>query len=108
MSWHQEFFYPHRVLVADLASHGGIGATHGPARELRAEVKDQQTLVTDREGQEVVSKTQVTVPLPEHVPLDSLVTVWPGLPQERTARVLSVALNPNDPPLDDFLLLSLE
>lgn len=108
MSWRQEFFYPHRVLVQDALGAGGMGASHGPPRELPAEVKDQQTLVLGSDGQEHTSKTNVTVPLPEHVPLNSLVTVWPGLPQERTARVLASSLNPNESPLDAFLLLSLE
>jgi hypothetical protein len=54
-----------------------------------------------------VSRTQVTVALPEDVPLGSLVTVWTGSPRERQAQVLSVESNPNDPPLDAYLVLSL-
>ena len=107
MSW-GAFFYPHTVLVRDKASSGGMGATYGPPRTLAAEVKDRQTPVRDADGREVVSSTQVTLPLPEHVPLGSLVTVWPGGPREREARVLSASANPNSPPLDDYLLLSLE
>ncbi len=107
MTW-GGFFYPHQVLVRDLVRAGGMGSSHGAARTLAAEVKDTQTLVRDRDGREVVSSTQVTLPLPQHVPLGSLVTVWPGMPQEREARVLAASLNPNDPPLDAYLLLSLE
>lgn len=107
MSW-GEFFYPHKVKVRDALGAGGMGTTYGPSRTRSAEVKDVQTLVRDADGREVVSSTQVTLPLPENVPLGSLVTVWPGMPQEREARVLAAALNPNDPPLDDYLLLSLE
>ena len=107
MSW-GEFFYPHCVLVRDLLPGGGMGDRYGPARSLRAEVRDTQTMVRDADGREVVSSTLVTVPLPDHVPLGSLVTVWPGTPREREARVLSVSANPNADPLDDFLLLSLE
>ena len=107
MSW-GGFFYPHQVLVRDLVRAGGMGSSHGAARALAAEVIDIQTLVRDKDGREVVSSTRVTLPLPQHVPLGSLVTVWPGIPQEREARVLAASLNPNDPPLDAYLLLSLE
>ena len=107
MSW-GGFFYPHQVLVRDLVRAGGLGQTHGAARALAAEVVDTQTLVRDKDGREVVSSTRVTLPLPQHVPLGSLVTVWPGIPQEREARVLAASLNPSDPPLDAYLLLSLE
>ena len=107
MSW-GGFFYPHQVLVRDLVRAGGMGSSHGAARALAAEVIDTQTLVRDKDGREVVSSTRVTLPLPQHVPLGSLVTVWPGTPQEREARVLAASLNPNDPPLDAYLLLSLE
>ena len=107
MSW-GGFFYPHQVLVRDLVRAGGMGSSHGAARALAAEVIDIQTLVRDKDGREVVSSTRVTLPLPQHVPLGSLVTVWPGIPQEREARVLAASLNPSDPPLDAYLLLSLE
>jgi hypothetical protein len=55
-----------------------------------------------------VSSTQVTLSLPEHVPVGSLVTVWAGRPAQREARVLAVAVRENGGPLDDHLLLSLE
>lgn len=107
MNW-GAFFYPHSVRVRDRQAGAGMGSVYASARTLRAEVKDQQTIVRDADGREVVSSTQVTLPLPAYVPLGSLVTVWPGLPQEREARVLSASLNPNDGPLDAYLLLSLE
>ncbi|MBB1511976.1 hypothetical protein H5399_05075 [Tessaracoccus sp. MC1627] len=107
MSW-GTFWYPHTVTVRDLLPSGGLGGGFGAPRTLAAEVLDRQELVRDASGAEVVSSSQVSLPLPEHVPVGSLVTVWPGLPQEREARVLSAAINPNDPPLDAYLLLSLE
>lgn len=107
MSW-GAFFYPHTVRVKDRLGTGSMGPIWGAARSLAAEVKDKQTLVRDTDGREVVSSTQVTVPLPAAVPLGSLVTVWPGLPQERESRVLSSSLNPNEDPLDTYLLLWLE
>lgn len=107
MAW-DAFFYPHTVKVRDRRTGGGLGPSYAPSRDLRAEVKDVQTLVRDADGAEVVSSTQVTIPLPDDVPLGSLVTVWPGTPRQREAVVLAAAANPNDPPLDAYLLLSLE
>lgn len=107
MTW-GPFFFPHQVLVRNLQLAGGMGATHTAARTLAAEVLDTQTLVRDKDGREVVSSTRVTVALPEHVPLGSLVTVWAGTPRERVAVVLAVAVNDNDDPLDSYLVLSLE
>lgn len=107
MSW-GAFWYPHSVLVKNRVSAGGMGAGFSAPRTLAAEVLDKQTMVRDASGAEVVSTSQVSLPLPEHVPVGSLVTVWPGLPQQREARVLAAALNPNEPPLDSYLLLSLE
>lgn len=107
MTW-GAFFYPHQVSIRDLTSSGGMGETYTAPRALAAEVVDEQTLVRDAAGQEVVSSTRVTLPLPEHVPLGSLVTVWQGEAREREARVLAAAVNPNDPPLDAYLVLRLE
>lgn len=107
MSW-GAFFYPHQVSIRDLISSGGMGSSYGPARTVAAEVIDEQTLVRNADGAEVVSSTRVTLALPEHVPLGSKVTVWPGQPYEREARVLTASVNPNDPPLDAHLLLRLE
>ena len=107
MAW-GAFWYPHQIVVRNKVSSGGMGTTYASPRTLAAEVKDEQTLVRDADGREVVSNTNVTLRLPEHVPLGSLVTVWPGEQRERQARVLSASANSNSPPLDDYLLLSLE
>ena len=107
MAW-DAYFYPHTVKVRDKVLGGGLGPSYAASRDRSAEVKDTQTLVRDVDGAEVVSSTQVTLPLPEHVPLGSLVTVWPGTPREREGRVLAASANPNEPPLDAYLLLSLE
>lgn len=102
------FFYPHQVTVRDLTGAGGMGAGHGAPRTLQAEVKDKQTLVRNTDGAEVVSSTMVTVPLPETIRPGTLVTLWPGTPQEREAEVLSVQRDENGGPLDSFLVLYLE
>lgn len=110
MSWPASFFFPHTVRIRDISGGGGMGRRHVPApgRTVRAEVKDEQQLVRTADGQEVVSNTQVAVAVNDPVALGALVTVWPGLPQEREAEVLQVARNDNAPPLQSFLILSLK
>ncbi|ERG63535.1 hypothetical protein L332_03595 [Agrococcus pavilionensis RW1] len=107
MSW-GGFFYPHTVIVRDRRQVAGMGSTLGEPRTLRAEVKDEAQLVRDASGAEVVSSSQVTVPLDANVAPGAQVTLWPGTPQERTAGVLNVARNENAAPLDSFLLLTLK
>ena len=107
MTW-GAFWYPHVVSIRDLTGSGGMGDTYGAPRTVAAEVLDEQVLVRDADGREVVSSTRVTLALPERVPLSSKVTVWPGEPDEREADVLDVAVNLNDPPLDAFLVLRLK
>ena len=107
MSW-GGFFYPHKVQVRDLQL-GGLGKSHGVARSLPAEVKDEQRIVRDRDGAEVVSSTQVTVDVDANVAPGALVTVWAGSPAQREAEVIAVTRAENgDTPLDSYLLLSLE
>ena len=110
MSW-PAFFYPHRVRVRDSLGSGGMGTTwtDAPGRELAAEVKDEVKLVRTDGGAEVVSSTQVSVPLSADVAVDALVTVWPGTPSARESRVIRASRNDNTgTPLDSFLLLYLE
>lgn len=106
MSWDDPFWYPHTVKVRDAQSNG-MGSSHGTAREVRAEVRDEQRLVRTADGAEVLSSTQVTVPATENIALGSLVTVWPGKPGEREATVLAVARAENDDDLDSFVVLAL-
>lgn len=109
MSW-GSFFYPHRVRISVRLSSGGGGARWAePSTPIAAEVKDEQRIVRDRDGDEVVSSTQVYVPLDTVCPIGSRVTVWEGQPGERTAEVLAIARHDNtDTPLDRYLVLSLE
>lgn len=107
MTW-PGFFYPHRVLVRDYVGAGGMGGGHASPRTLDAEVKDIRQLVRDRDGAEVVSSSQVTVPLGSNVQLRAQVTVWPGRPNERTATVLAIGDNDNtDTLLDSHQVLYL-
>lgn len=108
MSWPASFFFPHTVRIRDVTGGGGMGRGHKPApgRASPAEVKDEQRLVRDQDGQEVVSSSQVTVPLSDPVTLGALVTIWPGNAQQREAEVLAIARNENAAPLQSFLVLS--
>lgn len=58
----------------------------------------------DASGAEVVSSSQVSLPLPEHVPVGSLVTVARAPSGARVAGPVSG----DQPTLDAYLLLSLE
>ena len=106
--WTSPFFFPHAVKIADVVAAGGMGSTAGTARDSVAEVTDEQRLVRSADGEEVVSSTQVTVPLEPPVAHGALVTVWPGTSRERTATVLVVETIYDDPPLPSFQVLSLE
>ena len=107
MRW-PAFFYPHTVKVRDSRAGGGMGGGFASPRALDAEVKDERRLIRDRDGSEVVSSSQVTVPLGSNVPLGSLVTVWEGTPAEREATVLQVGRDDNrDTLLDSFEVLYL-
>jgi O-phosphoseryl-tRNA(Cys) synthetase len=106
--WPDAVFYPHTVHVEDLLGSGGMGKRFGSEREVAAEVRDEQTVVRDADGQEIVSSTTVTVKLAANVPNGSRVTVWKGKAGERTAHVVKVGREENPRPLDSFLVLSLE
>ena len=103
------FFYPHKINVRTARRAGGMGAGHNAERPaVPAEVRDEQRLVRNLDGQEVVSSTQVTVPLSEEIPVGSLVTLWPNTSSQREAEVLAVGRDENgDTDLDSFLVLSL-
>lgn len=107
MSWDDPFWYPRTVSIRNALPAGGMGTGYGTARTVRAEVKDEQRLVRNSAGAEVVSSSSVTVPIGEHVPVGSLVTVWPGTSREREAEVLAVSVDDNVDDLDSFLVLSL-
>lgn len=85
-----EHFTPHVVSVRDFAENTGMGSGFGPPRSVVAFAEDEQKVVRNRDGAEVVSTSQVTVNFDELIPAGSLVTVWPGLPGEREAEVLAI------------------
>ncbi len=107
MKW-PAFFYPHSVSVRDYQAQG-LGGGYGQPRPLDAEVRDEQRLVRSTDGEEVVSSTQVTIDIDEHVAPRSLVTVWPGTAAEREAMVIAVGRDENGVTgLDSFNRLYLE
>lgn len=109
MSWPASFFFPDSVRVRDYQAGGGMGGGHGNPRTLPAEVIDQQEIVRDTAGVEVVSSTRVTVPLDSNVTLGSLVTVWPGVAgAEREAEVLRIGRDENPAPLPSHQILWLK
>jgi len=107
VSWDGPFWFPHTVKVRDSIASGGRGSRLGDPRDVAAEVKDEHRLVRTADGREVVSSSTVTVPLEANVSVGSEVTVWPGSVAERTATVIAVGRDENDPPLPSQLILSL-
>lgn len=102
-----DFWFPHAVQVRDARS-GGMGDSYGPTRTLQAEVRDEQKVITGADASEVISSTQVTVPLASSVSVGAQMTVWAGTTAERTSTVLAVRRDENDPWLPSHLILSLE
>jgi hypothetical protein len=102
------FWFPDAVKVEAKQGRGGMGAKYAAEVDSVAEVKDEQKLVRTADGAEVVSSSNVTVPLDPVIPLGSLVTVWPGGTAERTAVVLAVSRQVNHPPLPSHQVLWLE
>lgn len=108
MSWGDSFWWPHSVKVRDVARTGSGPRPSSTQRPLPAEVLDEQELVRDIDGNEVVSSTRVTVPLDANVAPGALVTVWEGTPAQREAAVIAVARVIDDPPLPSHLVLRLK
>lgn len=101
----ERFLFPHTVSVRSMVGGGGRGQTPGTARSVASETIDERTLVKNRDNQEVVSNTRVTVPLDAAVQAGDLVTVWPGTAMSREAQVIRVGRDQNDPPLPSHLIL---
>lgn len=102
------FFYPHEVEIEAQLSAGGMGKSFATKVSSPAEVKDEAQLVRDAAGQEIVSSTQVTVPVETVAPVGSWVTVWPGTSKARRSQVIVVATDENPRPLESHLILKLK
>lgn len=81
----------HTVIVQDFLRKGGRGEVHADPRTVKdVWVVDAQQIVRTADGAEITSNTQVFTNLDDYFPIGSLVTVWAGEPDERTARVAQV------------------
>lgn len=99
-------FTPHEVTIRALTGSGGMGDTFAAPVTVPAFVVDEQALVRDASGAEVVSSTQAHVGFDAIAPPGSLVTVWPGVAGEREATVISSGRGAH-PRLPAFQTLSL-
>jgi len=81
----------HKVTLQAFTGSTPIGESYADPVKVRASVEDVNEIVTNSQGQEVVSSTRVFLDLENWVPAGSLVTVWAGMPQERTAKVITAA-----------------
>lgn len=82
-------WYVHMVTVETYEGSGAYGPAYTTAEQVRCWLEDGNKLVRDSEGNEVVSSTELFVPLAQA----SLFTVGSRvtLPSGRTASVLSAA-----------------
>lgn len=79
----------HRITVRPYLGTGPYGDQHGDPVTVRAHVEDSRRLVRSSTGEELSSATTVRTRPDVRAPPGSLVTVWPGTSQERTARVIT-------------------
>lgn len=77
--------------VEDALPEGPVGERFAPPRRIqRAMTKDGRRMVRNPEGDQVPSNSQVLID-PEHlIPTNSMVTVWPGTPHQRRAKLVAV------------------
>lgn len=81
---------PHSIIVRPYLGTGPYGDVFGdPVVVRRVFVEDRRRLVRSTTGEEVISETTVRTRPQVHIPIGSQVTVWPGTPHERTARVIT-------------------
>lgn len=100
-------FTPHDAIVSALTGSGGMGDTFAAPVTVPAFVVEEQKVVRDAQGVEVVSSTQVHCGFDVIAPPGSLVTVWPGSIGEREAKVIT-SLRAAHPRLPAFQTLALE
>lgn len=98
---------PHTVSIRPLTGHGANGPIYGGATSVAAWAEDERTLVRDANGDEVVSGSAVYVNVDVVAPPGSLVTVWPGTPGAREARVITSERH-HHPALPSYQILRLE
>jgi hypothetical protein len=81
---------PHPITVRPYIGTGPYGDMYGdPIVIRRTYVEDRRRLVRSTDGDELISETTVHTRPGEHIPVGSKVTVWQGMPHERTAVVIT-------------------
>lgn len=91
-----DLLMPHRVDLHPLSGVTANGRTRRPTvPDQRAFVEPEEVLVRDSNGNEIVASTKVTLDPENAIPLDSTITLWKGLPDERTVRVVAIANRSN-------------
>lgn len=80
---------PHTAILRKFLGQGGMGPSYADPVEIRCFVLDEVKLVRNTAGDEVVSSSTVSCNFDVDAPPGSLVTVWPGLPGQRQAEVIS-------------------
>lgn len=97
---------PHTVSIRAYEGTGGGGPVFADPVDASAFAEDEQKVVLDGSGAEVVSTSVVYVNLDVTAPPGSLVTVWPDLPHARQARVVVSELH-HHPTLPSYQTLRL-
>jgi hypothetical protein len=83
---------PHTIKVEPLLGTGARSEVFGPIQEWkRAYVEDKRQMVVSAEGDDVVSNSFVVLDPERILPEGSRVTMWPGTPRERVARVVGTS-----------------
>lgn len=82
---------PHTVTVRPYQGAGPYSEAFGDPITHRAFVEDRRRMVVAASGEEVISETTVYTGPDATVPVGSQVTVWPGTPPQRTARVITTS-----------------
>jgi hypothetical protein len=83
---------PHTIKVEPLLGTGARGEVYGPAQTwTRAYVEDKRQMVVSSDGEDIVSNSFVVLDPERILPEGSRVTMWPGTPRERKARVVGTS-----------------
>lgn len=77
---------PHTATIRALVGSGGMGSTYADAVTVPCFAEDEHRLVRDRDGEERVSSSQITLGFDVAAPVGSLVSVW-GLPEREVIAI---------------------
>lgn len=83
---------PHTVTVTPFTGAGTYGDTWGTAFTIkRAYVEETQQVIVSELGEQEPSSGFVIIDPAWQIPAQSTITIWPGAPNERTARVMKIS-----------------